>query len=355
MAELCDIVKLDERKRAKLERQEKARLKAEALLNPKSREPTPVQKATTTAPKGPQTAPQMVLVDGRLILDVTSLAVNRQTIDHGDLESIEENSKSRLVNSATYGKREKSNRWKAEETERFYEGLARFGTDFEMLRSFCPGRSRKMLREKFKREERTRGDRITEALRGGVMRRMEGKVGKEGEMEVDREGTATTEGTEGTPATEGTPTQDDQEMEDAEDASTPRPIESTGGSEEEGEETETEREPKTKKAETEPESKPDEVMHSEAPIPEEPLESKADEPMESEAPHAESKADEAMHSEAPQPEEGLKSETNKKTPEPAPQTSEKPAPPSPIEIGDDTFDTTGNETRETVDLPILPM
>src|SRR5690606_18173204 len=92
----------------------------------------------------------------------------------------------------TYGKREKSERWGMAETDRFYEGLARFGTDFEMMRSVFPGRSRAMLKAKFKREERIRPDKVTSALRrnvpkGGV--RVEIQAAERMDMDVEEQQT----------------------------------------------------------------------------------------------------------------------------------------------------------------------
>ncbi|RPA76029.1 hypothetical protein BJ508DRAFT_213956, partial [Ascobolus immersus RN42] len=105
------------------------------------------------------------MVDGKLSIDHSSTVVSRTTFDGSLLEANEEDERTRLVNSATYGKRQKSDRWGYEETEKFYEGLTKFGTDFEMLAKWIKTRTRRMIRAKFKREERIDPGRVTEALR----------------------------------------------------------------------------------------------------------------------------------------------------------------------------------------------
>ncbi|KAF3915586.1 hypothetical protein ABW21_db0206851 [Orbilia brochopaga] len=113
-------------------------------------------------------APQMRIVNGQLILDETSLQVDRRERDvgaDGPLEIIEESNLTRRVNSATWSKREKTERWDDEETERFYDALSMFGTDFEMMSKMFGGRSRRMLKNKFVVEERRNPRMITAALK----------------------------------------------------------------------------------------------------------------------------------------------------------------------------------------------
>ncbi|KAJ6264890.1 hypothetical protein Dda_1043 [Drechslerella dactyloides] len=113
-------------------------------------------------------APQMRIVNGQLVLDESSLQVDRRERDvgaDGPLEIIEESNLTRRVNSATWSKREKTERWDDEETERFYEALSMFGTDFEMMSKMFIGRSRRMLKNKFVVEERRNPRMITAALK----------------------------------------------------------------------------------------------------------------------------------------------------------------------------------------------
>lgn len=116
-------------------------------------------------------APQMRVVNGQLVLDETSVQVDRRERDvgaDGPLETIEESNLTRRVNSATWSKREKTERWDDEETERFYQALGMFGTDFEMMSKMFMGRSRRMLKNKFVVEERRNPRLITAALKKKV-------------------------------------------------------------------------------------------------------------------------------------------------------------------------------------------
>lgn len=69
-------------------------------------------------------APQLQLVNGKMVIDTESLAIKRSAmatdIPAEAMEIVEETSMSRVVNSQSYGKKSKSQRWSAEETEKFY-------------------------------------------------------------------------------------------------------------------------------------------------------------------------------------------------------------------------------------------
>lgn len=119
----------------------------------------------------PVAAPQMRVVDGQLVLDEESLHVNRHqrdALEIDEMEIVEENVHTRIVNSSTWSKREKGDRWEEDSTERFYEALSMFGTDFEMISKLFPGRSRRMIKNKFNCEERKNPGRITLAFKTRV-------------------------------------------------------------------------------------------------------------------------------------------------------------------------------------------
>ncbi|ORX95426.1 hypothetical protein K493DRAFT_315003 [Basidiobolus meristosporus CBS 931.73] len=112
-------------------------------------------------------APQMRVVDGKLVLDDTSLFVEHRQLSNSqgqNLDVVEESAADRYVNSGTYLKRIKSQRWTPQETEMFYQGLAKWGTDFSLVASMIPGRTQKHVKYKFKREELHNLQRINEAL-----------------------------------------------------------------------------------------------------------------------------------------------------------------------------------------------
>ena len=121
------------------------------------------------AEQGQISAPRMRLVNGKLVLDETSLQVDRHANAAAlaePMEQVEESTLTRPVNAGTWGKREKTEPWGEESTDRFYNALRMFGTDFGMISKMFPGRSRRQIKLKFNKEERTDSKRVTEALSG---------------------------------------------------------------------------------------------------------------------------------------------------------------------------------------------
>ncbi|KAJ5701464.1 hypothetical protein N7488_009012 [Penicillium malachiteum] len=116
-----------------------------------------------------QAGPVMRIVNGEIVLDATSLEVDRHADaqrDVHDMITVEENQLTRRVNQATYGKRSKTETWDEENTDLFYRGLRMFGTDFQMISKLFPGRSRRQIKLKFNNEERKDPQRITATLLG---------------------------------------------------------------------------------------------------------------------------------------------------------------------------------------------
>lgn len=109
--------------------------------------------------------PQMRVVDGQIVLDETSLTVNRnqeQAFEESDM--IDEEIGHKFVNSSTGSKREKSVRWTAVETDKFFKAVSMWGSDFEMISRMFPNRSRKQVKNKWTREERANPARLDVAF-----------------------------------------------------------------------------------------------------------------------------------------------------------------------------------------------
>ncbi|TGZ85369.1 hypothetical protein EX30DRAFT_392720 [Ascodesmis nigricans] len=120
---------------------------------------------------GNHSAPQMRIVNGELVIDEETLRVDRHERDAlqtDEMEIVEENTNTRLINSNTFSKRERTERWDPTEIALFYEGLSMFGTDFTMLAGLFPTRTRRQIKNKFNVEERKNPLRITQALRQRV-------------------------------------------------------------------------------------------------------------------------------------------------------------------------------------------
>ncbi|KAK4569728.1 hypothetical protein LTR86_002696 [Recurvomyces mirabilis] len=127
------------------------------------------------------------VVNGQIVEDETSLQINLPNATASDaLDGVieEENDLTLRLNRFTYLNdrrraptervpqwRQKSDPWGEENTERFYEELARWGTDFQLLAAMFPGKSRRMVKMKFNREERADPGRIGDALLGRFEKR----------------------------------------------------------------------------------------------------------------------------------------------------------------------------------------
>lgn len=110
------------------------------------------------------------VINGQIVVDVNSLAVNRQqraADAAGHLITVVENDFTTHITSQTYLRRAlKPGQWNDETTNEFYRALSRFGTDFETISRMFPGLNRKHIKTKFNREERLNPDRIKSALVG---------------------------------------------------------------------------------------------------------------------------------------------------------------------------------------------
>lgn len=115
--------------------------------------------------------PNTIIVNGQIQIDETSLEIDRHAAaalerNAEQLDAVDETDMTRKINSGTWLKRDKSGGWNEMLTERFYDGLRMFGTDFEMISKMFPGRTRHKIKLKFCKEEKINGDRIKATLLG---------------------------------------------------------------------------------------------------------------------------------------------------------------------------------------------
>ncbi|KAL4941446.1 hypothetical protein BDV06DRAFT_223126 [Aspergillus oleicola] len=182
MSDLCKDLRTGKQSRREKELRafEQAEAERKKAQQEEGREGTPVNKTQNDpSPKGEenggtpnkasQAGPVMRIVNGEIVLDTASLQVDRHADAerNGDeLEDVVENSLTRKINQATYGKRSKTESWDENMTELFYRGLRMFGTDFMVISKMFPGRSRRQIKLKFNNEERRDPQRIKETLLG---------------------------------------------------------------------------------------------------------------------------------------------------------------------------------------------
>lgn len=172
MSDLCKDLGIGKRfsKAAEIKKREnEKRVKRKlAKLHPElyqHQDSTPAPEPETSAPSGPQ----MRIVDGQIVIDDASLVVDRHreaAAAAPEMEIVVEDEFSRVVTSGTHMKRETNLYWSTLETEKFYDGLRMFGTDFEMISKMFPGRTRRQVKLKFNKDEREYPKRINSALLG---------------------------------------------------------------------------------------------------------------------------------------------------------------------------------------------
>lgn len=159
---------LAEAERKKAQQEEGRRAETPVKQTPNDKSPTE-DEDTSTPNKKSQAGPVMRIVNGEIVLDTASLQVDRHADaekNGDDLEDVVENSLTRKINQATYGKRSKTESWDEDMTDLFYRGLRMFGTDFMVISKMFPGRSRRQIKLKFNNEERRDPQRIKETLLG---------------------------------------------------------------------------------------------------------------------------------------------------------------------------------------------
>uniref|UniRef100_V5EUB7 HMG box domain-containing protein n=1 Tax=Kalmanozyma brasiliensis (strain GHG001) TaxID=1365824 RepID=V5EUB7_KALBG len=116
-------------------------------------------------------AVQTRIVDGKIVLDETSLFANygNGEEDRDNMEVVDEREGDRFVNASTYSRKLGRNRkWSLDETEKFYKSLQQWGTDFEMIARLFPGRDRVTIKKKFNVEERSNGKLVDAALKNSL-------------------------------------------------------------------------------------------------------------------------------------------------------------------------------------------
>lgn len=108
-------------------------------------------------------APQVRLLDGRIVVDEESLVASRRAAPISR-EHVEETNMRITSSSFRRKKAQTKIQWSEEENKMFYEGLSVFGTDFGMISIHMKTKTRDQIRNKFKRDEKAQPARIRLAL-----------------------------------------------------------------------------------------------------------------------------------------------------------------------------------------------
>lgn len=128
---------------------------------------------------------RMRMINGHMELDPETVVVDRRAqaaLNDAAAEEIEENDLTKHITRFSFlnaRRRDpaertrgliKSDRWGEDETNRFYDALRMFGTDFFIISKMFPGKTRRHIKKKFVREERADPERVNKALVGGSVK-----------------------------------------------------------------------------------------------------------------------------------------------------------------------------------------
>lgn len=112
---------------------------------------------------------QLQIINGRAVLNQETLVRQEEEVDYEtQFERVTETNGSRYFTQATYSNQERTEKWTREDTAHFYNGLRQFGADFSMISRLFPTRSRKQIKNKFKKEEREQKENIEWALKNRI-------------------------------------------------------------------------------------------------------------------------------------------------------------------------------------------
>lgn len=103
---------------------------------------------------------EMMIDEKSLLIETTGEKEARETLANADIVYDDEFSGSQ----GFYRRQQRTRDWRPEETIKFYRCLHTLGTDFSMMLSLFPNRSRRDLKLKFKKEEKLNSALINKAL-----------------------------------------------------------------------------------------------------------------------------------------------------------------------------------------------
>jgi len=109
----------------------------------------------SSAPQSNHIGPRMTIINGELVLEEESLTVNAEDMQEPDTTEY----------IGMKAKKGRSIKWTTEETDKFYFAIRQFGSDFSLIERLFPNRSRKQIKDKFKREEKSNPSQIDFAFR----------------------------------------------------------------------------------------------------------------------------------------------------------------------------------------------
>ncbi len=131
--------------------------------------PSEETEPDTPAPATDVLAPQLRLDEkGNIVLDEESLLVTHSAPKptHENYDVVFESHA--MVNSFSFTNRKHTERWSVEDTAKFYTALQQYGSDFSLIAKLFPNRTRRHIRNKFKKEEKENRPKLDWALANRV-------------------------------------------------------------------------------------------------------------------------------------------------------------------------------------------
>lgn len=142
--------------------EEQKKHKRSAVKRPKERVDAPVENSSE-----PSLVPKVKMgAKGQLVLDEASTIITPKNSIKSQAPIFEDQDDVSRTNYDSFRRRTSSCKWTDDDTNKFYRGLAIFGTDFSMMESmlFSGTRDRTELHRKFKKEERANKAKVDTAL-----------------------------------------------------------------------------------------------------------------------------------------------------------------------------------------------
>ncbi|XP_024538779.1 transcription factor TFIIIB component B'' homolog isoform X1 [Selaginella moellendorffii] len=154
-----DIIKLAEAKERKKQKEEAAK-KLEQRASAGATEQRDREKEQAVP-----LAPQVEVVDGKIVINQQSLEVDARAFNQDDVGSYRRiDETTTKLNYHSYMDKIPRDRWKPEETDMFYKSVQQFGTDFAVIKCLFPGKTRKQIKAKYKKEEKENPRRMSQTI-----------------------------------------------------------------------------------------------------------------------------------------------------------------------------------------------
>ena len=112
-------------------------------------------------------APQIMLDEnGNVIFNAESVTVIEpaEQIDYSNYTRVNESEDKRRITSATYSNAKRTKKWEAEDDALLIKGIKQFGMDFTFVGRLFPRRSRREIKNRFKKLEKEKPEEIVSAL-----------------------------------------------------------------------------------------------------------------------------------------------------------------------------------------------